>query len=80
METIESFSKFFDTVEVNDHKQIGFIDNFEQLRECLFLIPPEEQFVSTLSLIRIRTQINLIIENLFHNTANIKDHLDNLRS
>ena len=52
METVESCLSFFDIVEVNEYKQLGFIDNFEQMREYLINIYREKNFVSTISLYR----------------------------
>ena len=62
---IESCLNFIDILEVNDWNQISFIDNFERMRKCLTDFYRERDLVSTISLLRILTQVILIIEN-FH--------------
>ena len=79
METIESCSNFIDILEVNGFDKKRYTENFENMREYLFNCYRERESISAISLIKLLTQMNLMIEKFCSDNKDNKDDLNNLR-
>ena len=80
METIKDCLDFIDVVIVIDYKTIKFVDNFEQMRECIIDTYHEKIFVNEMNLLRILSQKIQITEKFFFDIVeNFKKDVHNFR-